>query len=71
MNKCPYCNRDPLDAEPKLKARELCKKNGLKGEYMNPGGRELIFPFGSIQLTDCCSWCDYETLKEEIEKMNK
>ena len=64
---CPYCKRNCIDAEPTIKARKLLSGK-LMSEVCNPGGRELVLKSGKhIQLTDCCSWCDYETIKKELE----
>lgn len=68
-NECPYCKNDMLDNLPKRFAILLARENNIQNEYMNPGGRELLFPFGTIQLSDMCNHCDLERLKKEIEKL--
>ena len=66
---CPYCHKDSLDKEPQILSRKLCSENNLVKEYANPGGRELHFESGvKVQLTDCCCWCDYETLKKKLKE---
>ena len=66
ISPCPCCKRNPMDPSPRNKIRELVKKYGCTGELCNPGGRELHFPFGKVQLSDQCVWCDYETLHKAI-----
>ena len=65
MAKCPICGRDRDDKKAEEKIRLFCKENGLLSENVNPGGRTLSFPFGKINLTDQCFWCDYDKLREK------
>ena len=69
MDSCPYCKKDMSAKEPKEKAITLARKHGLMGEMCNPGGRSLIFPFGTVHLSDYCNYCDFEKLKKEIQEL--
>lgn len=66
--KCPYCQKDTLDKNARDQIRKLSDEQGLQEEWCNPGGRQLIFPWGSVQFTDCCYHCDLLTLKERIKR---
>ena len=66
MSKCPICLRNN-DGTPLQKAKEFIASHGLVSEYVNPGGRELLFRNGKrVQLFDCCPWCDYDVLLLEL-----
>ena len=64
---CSYCHKDRSDTEALRLSKNLIRKHILIGEYVNPGGRELIFSFGRINISDQCNWCDYKKIKKEIE----
>lgn len=67
MIECPYCHKDATDEVAKIKSVHLCRKYKLVREYVDPGGRLLIFPFGlEIRLGDMCYWCDHETLVKRL-----
>jgi len=65
---CPICNKNSCDSEPLKLSRELLDKHEFTSEYCNPGGRELMVDGKRIQLFDCCTWCDYKTLKDKLEE---
>jgi ssDNA-binding Zn-finger/Zn-ribbon topoisomerase 1 len=69
-SECPRCHKIWNDPVAKEKSTKLIEETGgLVSEFANPGGRELIFSFGSIQISDQCYWCDYETIKKEVERL--
>lgn len=66
---CPECGKNPMDIEPMQRAKVLAMAHGILSEHTNPGGKDLYFPHGKkIHLPNCCTWCDYEILKEELSK---
>ena len=67
--KCPVCHKTRDNKDVRSAAKKLAQKHGIIGEMCNPGGRELRFPFGTIQLSDMCDNCDFETLKKKFEFM--
>lgn len=66
--KCPVCHKIRNDKKARLAAKKLAATYGLISEMCNPGGRELRFEFGSIQLSDMCDNCDLRTLRRHIKK---
>ena len=43
LRACPCCGKDALDNEIRTKLKQLCEINGINGELVNPGGRQLRF----------------------------
>ena len=74
MNKyieCPICggNRSEKRTQQLDNLIEQCV---LISEYVNPGGRELIFKRGGrIQLTNECNACDHLLLVDFLENAIK
>ena len=63
--KCPYCNKDMN--KDRTEIQKLCKKYGLNGELVNPGGRQLRFSKKGeewLYLTDMCNNCDEIKIKK-------
>lgn len=65
MRKCPFCGATPEQEKEEAGAiRALCLEHGLMSEYVDPGGRELVF-FGGrrIHVSDCCMSCDAKDIR--------
>jgi len=71
MTECPVCKRNSFDDLPRKATSALLSAYGCTSEMVNPGGREFLFPFGRIQVSDCCYWCDLETVMTRLLEMNK
>lgn len=71
MSKCPICNRNPIDDRPRKATAALLSAYECTALNHNPGGCEFFFPFGRIQVQECCEWCDLETMMTRLLEMNK
>lgn len=60
---CLYCGYDSSDPDNYL---DKIKKLSYRGYHFNPGGVELIFDFGRVQISAECNKCDYEELIMKI-----
>jgi hypothetical protein len=54
--------------EPYDEITSLLVKHGCTVNLCNPGGREFHFPFGRIQITDYCHYCDLDKMKLQIRE---
>ena len=70
MSLCLACGGDQ-DEKMHLDLRERFKTHKLSEEWMNPGGRLLVFKQGQIQLGDCCKACDHVTLDDFFTGLEK
>ena len=68
--KCPYCNKESIDKVASDAITALLVKHGCTGNMCNPGGREFLFPFGRVQVSDYCHHCDLEKLKDRIAELS-
>lgn len=73
--RCPICGGD-RSQKSSIALDALIKQSNIIREYVNPGGRELVFEKkGRIQLSDECNACDHlkltKFLKESVSERSE